>query len=721
MFRLRHARDLFAPRAPEPSYPVLPYVRADGATSVPGVFAAGEIAGQSLLKTSLNAGHDLAVRLAAELAREGEPPGGDVLDLVIVGAGAAGLAAAAAARELGRSAVVLEAAHLAETIRGMTRGKVIFAEPEGVENRSRLPLREGSREDLLAAWSAAVRDLGLDVREQEAVHDIRRATGTIEVLSARASYRVRRVILAIGTAGRPRRAGVPGERENADRVSHRLVDPAAHPGRDIFIYGAGDVALEAALALYRSHRVTLATIDPAFTHPRRRNVDAVTALVRQGKLRVHLRAHLREIGNDTVTFTTGGPHGPPQTIAADQVFEMIGSELPIPFLRKVGLRLENAWDVRRWMFATAVFLGVYAVYSIKSYGKGLVAWPWEQLIPPDTYRAGLLVLFRPVFAPFRALFTDAAYRDILSSPAYQQGFLYSGLYTVVLLAFGAAALLRWRRIARRPVHQTRRYLTLFAFQIGFFVLVNVVAVQALSTQYAWRAWGLYQPFPLFFNTFFWWSAEDPARVRWFFVGAGLAATFVAIPWAAWRHGKRFCSWVCGCGGLAETLGDRWRHLSAKGTRSRRWEFQAYVILLASAVVALVVVGLHGTRGDNGWWRAYAYLVDFWLVAVLPMAAYPFFGGKVWCRYWCPLAAWNQLLAKRFGTLAIAANDRCISCRQCSRHCQVGVDVMAFARNGESFDNRNTSCIQCGICIDVCPMDVLSFRRSAAGAASVASR
>jgi polyferredoxin len=174
------------------------------------------------------------------------------------------------------------------------------------------------------------------------------------------------------------------------------------------------------------------------------------------------------------------------------------------------------------------------------------------------------------------------------------------------------------------------------------------------------------------------------------------------------QGKRFCTWICGCGGLAETLGDRWRHLSAKGQRSRTWEFQATAVFLASIVVGLVVVGMYQTDGSNPWWRVYSYLVDFWLVAVIPIALYPFFGGKVWCRYWCPLAAYNQLLSRWYGRLKIASNDKCITCAECSKFCQVGVDVMAFAKNQQPFDNANSACIQCGICIDVCPMDVLSF-------------
>jgi polyferredoxin len=296
----------------------------------------------------------------------------------------------------------------------------------------------------------------------------------------------------------------------------------------------------------------------------------------------------------------------------------------------------------------------------------------------------------------------------MADRGYQQGYLYSLLYTIVMVVFGYQAMMRWRSVARDKRYQTYRYLTLLAFQVAFFLIVNVLAVQALSVKYAWRAWGLYQPYPLFFNTFFWWYDGDPKWIMTFFVGAGVVGTLVAIPIASRKHGKRFCTWVCGCGGLAETLGDRWRHLSAKGKRSRAWEFQAVVIFAASVVIAMVVIGIYETDGNNAWWRAYSYIVDFWLVAVIPIALYPFFGGKVWCRYWCPLAAYNGLLAKWYGKLKIASNEKCISCTQCSKYCQVGVDVMAFAKNQQAFDNKNSSCIQCGICIDVCPMDVLSF-------------
>jgi thioredoxin reductase/ferredoxin len=703
-------RALVAPKAPQPSYPELPWVGAGQQSSMPGIYLAGEVAGLPLLRLGINAGHDLVEALAPELIADraqhlGQP---GLLDLLIVGAGAAGLAAAVRAKELGLSAVTVEANHVAETVEQMTKGKILFAEPVSVKNKSALWFEECTRETLLETWHRQLKAMGLDVREFERVVDIGKKGDALVVETEKSTYRARRVILAVGKSGNPRKAGVKGELEHASRIAHRLIDPDAFRQKRIFVYGGGDVALEAALHLSEHNQVTLATIDQAFVYPKKRNVERLRAEEAAGRVRVLLDTHLVEIGEHQVVVGTGGKDGARETIENDFVFEMIGALLPTPFFKKVGVRLENEWRPERWIALVVSFLLVYAFYALKSYGKGLSGWPFDQLIAPETYDSALRSIFSVCFSPFAWLFDQAARFDIMGDRGYQQGYLYSLLYTLVMFVFGFEALVRWRTIAKNKRHQTLRFTSLIVFQVAFFLIVNLVAVEALSTKYAWRAWGLYQPFPLFFNTFFWWYPGDPHWVMAIFIGGGIAGTLLAIPIASRRHGKRFCTWICGCGGLAETLGDRWRHLAPKGPRSRAWEFQGVAILFASVIVFLVVVGVYETDGNNAWWRAYSYLVDFWLVAVIPIALYPFFGGKVWCRYWCPLAAYNGLLAKWYGRLEIVSNDKCISCTQCSRYCQVGVDVMAFAKNQTPFDNRNSACIQCGICIDVCPMDVLSF-------------
>jgi thioredoxin reductase/polyferredoxin len=682
-------------------------VDESGESTVPGVYLVGEVAGVPLIKLGLNSGHDIIEQLAPSI-REERDSSKDVLDVLIIGAGAAGLGATVRAEELGLSYVTLEANHIAETVYTMTKGKVLYAEPHSVPNKSSLWFEECGKETLLERWRAEIEQRGLHINEFEKVEDFKRSSGSLWVKSNKSEYRARRIVLAVGKAGNPRKAGVPGEVEYAARISHRLLDPDDYNKENILIYGGGDVALEAAIELCDRNEVTLATIDREFFCPKKRNIDALKAKQAEGRVTVHMDSHLVAVGSSDVILSQGGREGPRQTIPNNFLFEMIGAELPTPFFKRVGIKLDNEWNLKRWLYLGAMFAFVYSLYALKSYGKGVSAWPYSRLIEPTTYDSFLLRMLEVAFAPCAYVFSSQAYADILTDRGYQQGYLYSLLYTVIMLWFGFEAMIRWRNVARDKRYQTYRYISLIAFQVVFFLLVNVVAVEALSTKYAWRAWGLYQPFPLFFNTFFWWYEGDPQWIMTFFIGSGLVGTLVAIPIASRKHGKRFCTWVCGCGGLAETLGDRWRHLAAKGKRSRSWEFQGAVILAASTLIALIVVGLYETDGSNIWWHAYSYIVDFWLVAVIPIALYPFFGGKVWCRYWCPLAAYNGLLAKWYGKLKIESNDKCISCTQCSRYCQVGVDVMAFAKNQEAFDNANSACIQCGICIDVCPMDVLSF-------------
>ncbi len=199
-------------------------------------------------------------------------------------------------------------------------------------------------------------------------------------------------------------------------------------------------------------------------------------------------------------------------------------------------------------------------------------------------------------------------------------------------------------------------------------------------------------------------------IKYFFIGFGLVLTFIFIPLFVRWHGLRFCTWICGCGGLAETLGDQWRHLAPKGKKAEKWEFMGPMVLIWAFISLAVIYFGFGTDGNNIVWQSYDYIVDFWLVAIIPIGLYPFFGGKFWCRYWCPLAHYMKFLSKWFGKLEIQSNSKCISCTQCSTYCQVGVDVMSFAKNGESFDNKNSSCIHCGVCVTVCPMDVLSFNQ-----------
>ncbi len=688
----------------------LPQLSADGRSNVPGLYLVGEIAGTPLIKLGLNAGVEMIDRLADELTRAKRDrstgvAAEDLLDVLIVGAGCSGLGAADRCDQLGLSYVVNEQQRTAQLIRNFTKGKYLFAEPEGAALKSRLWFQECSKEELLEKWDEQVPALGLNVKEFEQVDDIRRRpdTDSFEITTDKGRYFARRVILAIGMAGNPRKLGVPGETEFASKISQNVADPDEWRDKDVVVLGAGDVACEAAVVLAdRGNRVTMAAPDKEFTFPKRRNIEAVVQRAQAGTIKIHLSHKAVEIRENELTIVHTDTNEE-TVVRSDHIFRCIGADLPLKFFSRIGVKLEKTWDLRRWVTLAAAFLICYTIYGIKKpawpFAPGDIFATWPQLVSFNT----------PSFLG----------QHIRMDPV----FWYAFAYAVVMTVFGFKAYRRWG-VAYNDSYQKKRYLCLITVQwvLGFIIPAVVMywvhhkvgdnLWLGKSGSY-WHAFGLELAFPLYFSMFFY-------DVGLFYLIYGLMTTFVIIPILSIFHGKRYCTWFCGCGGLAETLGDRWRHLSPKGRVSRRWEWMNGAVMIWAFVAAgfvLVRAGFGMYAGSeafkpDGWAAAaigsYGWISDFWLAAVVPVTLYPIAGGKTWCRYWCPLAKWMQLWAKWFGRLRIVSNDKCIACGECSRYCQVGIDVMSFAKNQAEFSNKNTSCIQCGICLTVCPMDVLSF-------------
>jgi len=666
---------MFGKKVLGPSYPDLPVIDDHAESNIPGLFVIGDISGTALIKMTINQGFKTANEIASRL--KGKEDSNCDFQVAIIGCGCAGMGSLRQLHKLGIKSVGIDARQSFQTIRDFTKGKPLYLEPVSTEFEGGWELEEGTKETLLEQLDRVVDEEQLPVRSYEKIEGIERKEGHFVVRTNKDSFTSQYVILAIGKSGDPRKAGVPGEKENAEKIHHRLIDPADYQNQDLLIYGGGDVAMEAAIALAPNNRVTLVTIDKELIFPKKRNIDKLRELEKAGQVSVHLNSALVGVGEKDVGFKTGDEE--PQRLPNDTVFEMIGAELPIDFLKKVGIRLESQWTSSRWTWLGISSVIVYTLYAWK---KGF--WPFP-------YQFGIKDL-----------------PGILSHPSLW----YSLLYTVLMTHFGLKAMKRWN-LGGKDTYQTYRFASLICFQILSFVGVEVMAAVFLP-QHWWRFYAWNNPFPLLFDSFYNWSGSNQSMMQWTIIGIGAFTTFVVIPIVVRWHGKRFCTWICGCGGLAETFGDRWRHLAPKGIRSQKWETVGTLVMFWAFISAGIIMFVYGgnTGAAGAWHGLYALIVDFWLVAVIPVTLYPFFGGKVWCRMWCPLAKYMQVLSKWYGTLQISSNEKCISCTQCSTYCQVGVDVMAFAKNGEAFDNTNSSCIHCGICISVCPMEVLSFDNDA---------
>jgi putative YpdA family bacillithiol system oxidoreductase len=653
---------------PEPGVLPRPVLDKNFQSNVKGLYIIGDLAGAPLIKTAAEQGAKVIEHLAngneeeRMMGRTGARESNEIFDVVIAGAGAAGLSAAFAAHEKNFNYTLIEQGEVANTIGIFPRGKIIYGEPVNQPMNGPLWLpAKSTKEELLENWNNQVEETRLNLRAQESLKKIEK-NGVFTVHTDKGRYQAKNVVIAIGKFGNPRRLNVPGE--NQRQVSNYLNNPEEFRGKKIVVVGGGNVAAEAVLALFAHNEVTMLVWEKEFIFPNREYVESMLKARQQGKLTIHFNAVTKEIADKKVVFERSGER---KEVANDHVFVMVGQERPTKFFKDTGIKLEAQWDVSRWLMLALSFAIVYSIYAIKGY-----FWPLT-LLPQETYKLWGV------------------------SPS----FWYGTVYTLLMLGFGIPAMIKW---GKNNKYQRYRFLSLISVQVVLlYALPELIYHLAFNDPNYWRWYGLTFAWPLFFNTFF----DNPPL---FFAIWGIFLAFVAMPIFVRYHGKRYCTWICSCGGLAETFGDRWRHLAPKGVRSRRWEIMNWPILIASAGITLLIV-LDVKNFLIAPWKLkswYSLFADTWLVGIIAITLYPFFGGKVWCRYWCPLAKYMELLSHWFGKVKITSNDKCIQCGECARYCEVGINVMQFAKNQQEFSNKNTSCIQCGICIAVCPMEVLKF-------------
>jgi polyferredoxin len=192
-------------------------------------------------------------------------------------------------------------------------------------------------------------------------------------------------------------------------------------------------------------------------------------------------------------------------------------------------------------------------------------------------------------------------------------------------------------------------------------------------------------------------------------------TLVLIPLAVWWFGTgAYCGWICSCGALAETLGDDHRHKMPHGPGWNRLNLAGQALLAVAVLLLLVriagwvlppgnpVAHEFGSVLEPGW----KWGVDVFIGGVLGYGLYFWLSGRVWCRFFCPLAAYMHVLA-RFSRFAIVADKpKCISCNVCTSICHQGIDVMQFANQG--LPMQDPQCVRCSACVQACPTGVLQF-------------
>jgi thioredoxin reductase/NAD-dependent dihydropyrimidine dehydrogenase PreA subunit len=311
----------------------IPRLGPDFQTGVPGIFVAGELGGMGLIRNAIEQGRQV-IESVRRLPGIGAPGG---LDVAIVGAGPAGLAASLAARERGLRFVTLEQESLGGTVAHYPRGKIVMTSPATLPLYGKLALGRTTKEALLEVFRAVVTRAGLGVRYGERVESVAPSAAGFVLTTARARYETRAVVLAVGRRGSPAKLGVPGE--DAAHVVYRLTEPEQYRGRAVLVVGGGDSALEAACELCEQPgtRVTLCYRGKAFARAKPANRARVEAAERGGRLRVLLESTVGEIRPGSALV-----HAPTSRleVAADDVLVCAGGILPSEFLRAMGIETE---------------------------------------------------------------------------------------------------------------------------------------------------------------------------------------------------------------------------------------------------------------------------------------------------------------------------------------------------------------------------------------------
>jgi polyferredoxin len=378
----------------------------------------------------------------------------------------------------------------------------------------------------------------------------------------------------------------------------------------------------------------------------------------------------------------------------------------------------------------------------------------------------LLYFFPNIISPFTQLFDPLSF--FLKNQPASHWFAYGSLYTLIILIFGIKFLWKYKN---NP-YQILRTLSVMFFQLGFAFLLPEI-LQKFQYPY-------YDPknmWPLNYSFFDSWNIENflsKGNLGIAMLLFGIAMILIISPILTYFFGKRwYCSWVCGCGGLAETAGDDFRHLSDKSMRS--WKIEKWMIHIILAFILLSTIAIiydyipnrlmfsgtvllaittfllwifldkkRFTRLDPvakkialilgilialslslayffNWSSlfllpvyylqlAYGFVIGAIFSGILGVGLYPFMGNRVWCRFGCPLAAILGFQQKFLSKFRISTNKNlCISCGNCSKYCEMGIDVRSYAELG--MEIKRSSCVGCGICEAVCPRGVIKLENN----------
>lgn len=313
----------------------LPHIGPDFQTNVPGIYIAGELGGMGLIRNSVEQGQ----AAVENMIRSGFKKDGSTYDLIIIGAGPAGISASLMAKKNNLNFLTLEQDSLGGTVFTFPRAKIVMTSPMYLPLYGKLQLYNTSKPELLELWQEILSKNNISIREQTKVMEITSEKDHFLIRTGLAEeLKTKKVLLAIGRRGSPRKLNIPGE--ESEKVAYRLLEPENITGKKIIVVGGGDSAVEAALALAENNEVTLSYRQDAFSRIKPGNREKLLAAENRGSFTIRYRSNLLAIGKDHVTMEI---ENNPVTLENDLVYIFAGGELPTDFLQKTGVKITRRY------------------------------------------------------------------------------------------------------------------------------------------------------------------------------------------------------------------------------------------------------------------------------------------------------------------------------------------------------------------------------------------
>lgn len=314
----------------------IPQVNDNFETNIKGIYIAGELGGMGLIRNAIEQGKSATAAVISSLKKNSTNP----FQVVIVGAGPAGIAATLAAKQAGLKYLTIDQDSLGGTVFQYPRGKIVMTQPVELPLVGKMHFKETTKEKLLEFWQGVEKQTNININYSEIVANIEPMETGFTIKTNKGEYKTDKVLLAIGRRGTPRKLGIPGE--ELPKVVYRLIDPAQYKNQKVMIVGGGDSALEAALAIADEpgSEVSISYRSDSFSRAKAKNRERIEHYSNEGKIKLFLSSNPKEIDEQSITLTLNDEA---IKVDNDAVIINAGGILPTGFLKQVGIQVETKY------------------------------------------------------------------------------------------------------------------------------------------------------------------------------------------------------------------------------------------------------------------------------------------------------------------------------------------------------------------------------------------